>query len=162
MHSHNSHCTRGMSLEDRLLHFIPEQPESCWPWTGATNYAGYGVLNVGKTQYRAHRVAYELWVGPIGPGLTIDHVRARGCVSRSCCNPAHLEAVTGSENVRRGNSPPMIMSRKDTCIRGHAFAGDNLGTRRVGDKIYRLCRTCARIRGRKHDRLRRRSHSSSS
>lgn len=45
----------------------------------------------------AHRVAYELTVGPIAGGLQIDHL----CRAHPCVNPAHLDAVTPRENTRR-------------------------------------------------------------
>jgi hypothetical protein len=46
-----------------------------------------------------HRLAWEIVVGPIEPGLEIDHL----CRNRVCLNPAHLEPVTKEENVRRGS-----------------------------------------------------------
>ena len=49
----------------------------------------------------AHRVAYELAIGPIPPGLVIDHLLSRGCVLHHCVNPAHLEAVTPTVNNAR-------------------------------------------------------------
>lgn len=157
MHRHSSHCTRGLSLEDRLLHFLPERPDgACWIFDGALNHGGYGVFSVRPRggvakQYRAHRVAFELWVGPIPDGFTVDHVRAQGCVSRACCNPAHLEAVTDAENALRGDGPPARVARRDRCVNGHPFDM----TRRVGDKVYRDCSTCRRARGARHDRKRR-------
>ena len=66
----------------------------CWEWTGHVNNAGYGRV---KNDY-AHRLAYEMFVGPIPDGADLDHL----CRRRSCVNPAHLEPVTRSENVRRG------------------------------------------------------------
>lgn len=157
MHRHTSHCTRGLSLEGRLLHFLPDRPEgACWIFNGALSSGGYGVLGIRPpkspaVQYRAHRLAFELWVGAIPVGFTIDHVRARGCTSRACCNPAHLEAVTAGENALRGDGPPARAARRDHCVNGHLF--DTV--RRVGEKLYRDCLTCRRLRGRKHDEKRR-------
>ena len=75
---------------------------TCWIWTGACNSVGYGHMRWNGRHVFVHRLAYELSVGPIPQGLEIDHVAERGCVSRACCNPAHLEPVTHAENVRRG------------------------------------------------------------
>jgi hypothetical protein len=41
----------------------------------------------GKTTY-VHRLAYELWVGPIPEGLWVLH----RCNTPTCCNPKHLYA----------------------------------------------------------------------
>lgn len=75
--------------------------DGCWLWTGAR--AGRATLQYGNTRWSrrvryAHRVAYELLVGPVPDGLELDHL----CRVPLCVNPAHLEAVTRSENVRRG------------------------------------------------------------
>lgn len=67
----------------------------CWIWTGKTSVRGYGVFR--STQQYAHRYAYESRVGPIPPGLTIDHL----CRVTNCVNPTHLEPVTRAENTRR-------------------------------------------------------------
>ena len=75
--------------------------DECWPWVSYLNRTGYGTFRIrGKHAY-AHRIAYTIWIGSIPQGLTVDHVAARGCIDKSCCNPAHLEAVPQSENVLR-------------------------------------------------------------
>ena len=76
--------------------------DGCWTWTGHHNRKGYGAfgikLNEKWTSEPIHRIAYELWVGPIPKGRQIDHL----CRNRGCCRPDHLEVVTAAENSRRG------------------------------------------------------------
>ena len=69
------------------------EPDACWPWTGARTHQGYGYAE-GEG---AHRVIYARVNGPIPAGLVIDHL----CNNPVCVNPAHLEAVTRTENTRR-------------------------------------------------------------
>lgn len=76
--------------------------DGCWTWLGQTNQWGYGHFRrtLGPGLYRtvkAHRFAYELVVGPIPAGLTLDHL----CGNQSCVRPGHLEPVTNAENLRR-------------------------------------------------------------
>lgn len=76
--------------------------EGCWLWRGQLNAWGYGHFRrtlgpgLGRT-VKAHRLAYELSVGPIPEGLTLDHL----CGQRACVRPDHLEPVTNAENLRR-------------------------------------------------------------
>src|SRR3546814_19356891 len=49
---------------------------------------------------QAHRISYELCVGPIPEGMELDHL----CRVRRCVNPAHMEPVTHRENVLRGEA----------------------------------------------------------
>jgi len=117
---------------------IPEyRPDlgPCWIWTGAKANTGYGQLSVDGHPTYVHRLAYELLVGPIPDGLTIDHL----CRIRACCCPGHLEAISLSENKRRGMSPAAINARRTHCIHGHPF--DEANTR-ITPSGYRRCRRC--------------------
>ena len=66
----------------------------CWLWMG-TKRNGYGLFNIGSKSKSAHRVAYEVFVGPIPKGLHLLH----SCDTPSCINPAHLRPGTHKENM---------------------------------------------------------------
>lgn len=74
-----------------------ERGPGCWLWKASKLDGGYGSFHAIDRTRGAHRVAYELYVGPIPPGFQLDHL----CRKPACVNPAHLEPVTISENVRR-------------------------------------------------------------
>ena len=101
----------------------------CWEWTGALDGRGYGQTYIpGLYQpRRAHRVVYELLVGPIPDGLVIDHL----CRNPSCVNPDHVEPVTQGTNIRRALFRPM-------CKNGHRF--DPAWPLAANGR--RRCRTC--------------------
>jgi len=106
------------TLEERLWPKI-NKTETCWLWLAGLNGWGYGAFSMfvgGSWRPRsAHRVVYELLVGPIPAKYDIDHL----CRVRRCVNPAHLEAVTRSENLRRGIGFPALQSAQTHCKRGH-------------------------------------------
>jgi HNH endonuclease len=58
---------------------------------------GYTFTSVGPRKILAHRASYELFIGPIAPGLTVDHT----CRVKHCVNPTHLEPVSSQENKDR-------------------------------------------------------------
>jgi hypothetical protein len=109
----------------------------CWEWQGAVSSQGYG--RYGKPQMQAHRISYEALVGPIPPGLVLDHL----CRNHRCVNPAHLDPVSQKENLRRGIRRTRQMMQTH-CIHGHPLSGDNL-------RIYpgtgkRACKECTKAR----------------
>ena len=69
---------RGMSLEDRFWAKVDKGgPDECWLWTGALS-RGYGNLVIGHSGNRyAHRVAWELMVGPYPSGCISTTAAAR-------------------------------------------------------------------------------------
>jgi hypothetical protein len=118
--------------------------DECWEWQGARDPDGYGSISCGKTTMRAHRLSYELHVGPIPNGLTLDHT----CNNPSCVRPDHLEPVTSRENVIRANKR---RGPSHACRRGHEFDAENTY---VDPSGVRVCRACRRLRKkRRHEQL---------
>lgn len=129
------------SAETRFFARVRKQPSGCWQWTGHITPTGYGTFTLwlgGKQKnYRAHRWAYEHFIGPIPDGLTLDHL----CRNRACVNQQHLEPVTIRENTLRGEGFAAANASKTHCKRGHVFDEANTC---IGRNGYRQCRTCNR------------------
>jgi len=126
-----------MPLRDIVLEGNFGPAGDCWIWEHARFAAGYGSVLFGGKNVYVHRLSYETHVGPIPAGLTIDHL----CRERACWNPAHLEAVTNAENIRRA------ALHKTHCPRGHDYA--KYARRR---KRGRDCLICHRDRERERSR----------
>lgn len=125
-----------MNMEERFWYFTTKT-DGCWSWHSTHVSSGYGVLSYKGRQIRAHRVAYELLVGPIPDTLVLDHL----CKNRGCVNPDHLEVVTKGENTLRGDGPSAMNLRKTHCKKGHEFTPENLFNDKTG---RRCCRVCGR------------------
>jgi hypothetical protein len=122
-----------ITVSESLMAMVSPEPDSgCWLWLGAVTPGGYARLRDGY----AHRMSYEIHVGPIPPGLQLDHL----CRVRSCVNPAHLEAVTQKINIGRGEAG-MHMRERTHCPRGHERTPENTYTRiKRGHSECRICR----------------------
>lgn len=71
----------------------------CWVYQGTKLPLGYGRVNRNRRETFAHIHEWEQVNGPVPEGLELDHL----CRVPACCNPAHLEAVTHAENMRRSS-----------------------------------------------------------
>lgn len=112
----------------------------CWLWLGGKNSAGYGQMKHFGKMRKVHRIAYELWRGPITPGLHLDHL----CRNPACANPDHLEPVTPRENTLRGIGPSATNARATHCKSGHPLTPDNLVRGGNSSTGARLCKQCHR------------------
>lgn len=127
-----------------------QKTDTCWLWTGTSIKYGYGSFYMAHNRVLdrgihmlAHRFSYTLENGPIDKGSELDHL----CRVPACVNPAHLEAVTHQENMRRAMLHPDNI--KTHCKYGHPLSGDNLRlekTKHLERGWARICRTCKNAR----------------
>lgn len=102
-----------LTLEQRFLAKV-NKTDTCWLWTGSKSVgrrAGYGELRVGDKVKKAHRVSYELYVGPIPEGMMLDHI----CHTPACVNPTHLRPCTNKQN---GENKPVLACHNTSGARG--------------------------------------------
>jgi hypothetical protein len=138
-------ATTVTAKERFVAALLPPMPNGCWHLDRRAKPIGYVVLVINGRSFYAHRIAHELYKGPIPDGLEIDHL----CRNRQCCNPDHLEAVTRRVNAKRGlgGHHMKIKSAMMThCKRGHEFDERNTAFNKTGGRV---CRKCAAAKQRR-------------
>lgn len=124
----------------RFMKYVEKQAgeDGCWDWTGyAPGGRGRFTIDNSRSSQKAHRVSYEMLIGPIPAGHILHH----RCERPICVNPSHLVPMLQPAHALIGNSPPAQNARKTHCVNGHPLGGDNLY---VGENGYRSCQICRR------------------
>lgn len=133
-------------LKEYIKKRIKTDMNGCWIWQLAIRKSnGYSICNIlfesGRRMFIGHRLAYEVFVGEIPNGLTIDHL----CKNKACVNPEHLEAVPLRVNLQR-----YIGSTETHCKMGHEYTKDNTIVYKTrGVFRGRACRKCCNSRVRR-------------
>lgn len=127
---------------DRFWRKVDINPYHCWEWQAATK-KGYGAFNLNGRNVSAHRLSYELSVGPIPEGQILRHT----CDNRPCVRPDHLIPGTHKDNTQdmldRGRASGGRAGATH-CIHGHEFTPENTYWEPRG--WGRACKKCRRIR----------------
>lgn len=134
-----------IDLPPHLRERIHVTEGGCWRWTGSVADNGYVQVGYRGQRWMLHRLVRTLLLGPIPPGMTLDHTCHDAtcpatepylCVHRRCCNPLHAVIETRGRNASRSRR------ERSRCPRDHEYD-------RVDRRGWRKCSTCERERKRR-------------
>ena len=86
---------------------VEDVESQCITWLNSN--AKYPIFTIKGVPQYAHRIAVRIGLGTLSPrsvpgGMTVDHVRERGCDGPGCVNPYHLEVVSQATNSGRNRN----------------------------------------------------------
>jgi hypothetical protein len=92
------------SIKKHFISYI-DTSSTCWGWKGVLDRQKYGIIKIASRTYKAHRLSYMLFNGPIYAHQIVRHT----CDNPSCVNPKHLIKGNESDNlidcVKRNRHP---------------------------------------------------------
>jgi hypothetical protein len=129
---------RKRPLADRFWEKVQKGTDSdCWPFIGTRNNKGYGMfqqkIDGAHGKRLAHRVSYELNIGPVPNGLFVLH----RCDNPPCVNPRHLFIGDRSDNSRDMYSKGRWSMDPSKRVPPPRICGDKHHLRRHPEKVMR-------------------------
>ena len=103
--------------------YVVNAETGCWDWVACLTESGYGQFGFNGKRRKAHRVSYELHVGPIPEGEGCHKICVcHKCDNPKCVNPAHLFLGTYQDNVN------------DKIAKGRQLSGELNGSSVLNNK----------------------------
>ncbi len=116
-----------MTPRERFYAKTERATTGCLLWTASTQGIGYGsFVYDGRTQ-RAHRVAYQIEVGPIPKGMILLH----SCDQPSCVEVSHLRPGTQAENIAEARARGRLACQRQGYPNGAKLRPDGVRQIRV-------------------------------
>lgn len=140
----------ALTVPAKFIKFaVLAERDKCWSWKGYISDGGYALIRCSRFNIRAHRFAYESYIGAIPEGLVLDHE----CRNRACVNPWHLKPMTRVQNILIGINI-LGISTKLYCKNRHYLSPENCYFDKDG---HRTCKECHSQRQKDRNRQRKSS-----
>lgn len=119
---------KGNNLTERFWSGVNKTPGQgpngdCWEWNNLRTSRGYGKINDGRIQIKAHILSWKLANGRPPQGMILH-----SCDNPPCVNPTHLREGTHQENVQ------------DKVVRNRQARGEAIGLAKVTANDVRVIR----------------------
>lgn len=115
---------RGLAVHERIVYRLQRagvdtgDRQGCWPWPGAINAVGKGVIGR-RGERHVHVIMYEVLIGPVPAGMGLYPT----CPGRSCANPWHWHLDRRVDNRTRARDG----DGRELCRTGHAYRPNRRG-----------------------------------